>query len=172
MRRTALMILVSLWTSISFCQTPTNVTCDNALEIACGDLVSGTTDGVSSEFLSTNCFFVYDQILWYKLVGDGSVNVLSYISSNTSAIEIIIISGDCDAEEAVNCRGQYYLYSTNDSIRIQTLPNEEIYIAINQGCCEDVGEFEFMRKCQIHRLSRLYRNFFSKRIKRTIRQHM
>ncbi len=137
-------ILYSILTGVS--QVPVNDDCGNAISIQCGDLVSGSTTGSVSNFNNTACFNEFDPTVWYKFAGDGQVQTFKYVSSEHSSLQLTIVSETCSPGGSFFCKGNHYL-SQGDSVRINTEPDVEYFLMIENGCCGDSGEFEFSMHC-------------------------
>ena len=147
-RNTLLLLILLLSFSTIYSQAPVNEFCEDAITIQCGDLVSGSTFGANSEFESNSCFFLFDPRVWYRLTGDGSIHVFSYLSSSLGSFEFTIISNSCSVSGNMQCRGEHFFNSIDDTLRINTVPGEELFIAVTVGCCSDSGSFEFMYECE------------------------
>ncbi len=145
MIRTALILLMLSWTFFTNAQTPSNTECENAIEIFCGDVISGNTVDDNLNFLSTNCFFISDPRVWYSVVGDGLIHTFTTLSSDDGFINFNLISNDCDPSENRDCRGGNFT-RPGDQFSIQIDQGEVLYIVVRVDF--DGGNFQFMHECE------------------------
>lgn len=130
-------------------QVPLNDDCENAMIIDCGDFVSGTTLEASGNSENTQCFgYSTNPSVWYQIEPTGQVNVLSFISSSEGSIRIEIAQNSCIPQGGADCRSSFYLYSIEDSIRINSEIGTTLYLKIESGCCGRSGDFEFSFTCE------------------------
>ncbi len=74
---------------------PLNDECEGAKTISCGETISGTTVGASTETQTFCGTSITTAAVWYKFTGDGSVVTLSTCSFGNFDTKISVFSGSC-----------------------------------------------------------------------------
>ncbi|MBI1266290.1 MAG: T9SS type A sorting domain-containing protein [Cryomorphaceae bacterium] len=74
-----------------------NDICQNAIAVSCGDFVSGTTTGASTESLANCGTSISAPAVWYLFIGTGEEVTFSMCNGTSYNSKISVFSGTCNA---------------------------------------------------------------------------
>ncbi len=127
--------------------------CINALDIACGDLMSGDTNDNTGDDLPANCGGVNNPGAgaWYTFTGTGENVVLSTDHAGTDGFDtnLQVYEGSCDALTCVDGDedgGSIYTNSWTSELTVVTTPGTNYYVYVG-GFDGEQGAYELSMDC-------------------------
>jgi subtilisin-like proprotein convertase family protein len=135
--------------SLTCVPPPPGDVCSDAIEIACGDVVSGdfSAAGVTADNTNSSCSNSVGPGLWYHFVGTGEEITATTCGSNADT-EMTVYSGDCNA---LVCVG-----SNDDDCGLQSTVDffgvfgEDYYVNVaywSSSSTPTVGDFDLSISC-------------------------
>ena len=126
------------------CAGPPNDACAGAIAIACGETITGTTIGATSDAVPT-CVTALNTApsLWYTFVGNGISNTLSLCGSGFDT-KIGVFSGTCAALVCVTGNDDFCAFQSQVTF---TPVNGTTYYVLVTGFGTASGAFTLARTC-------------------------
>ncbi|WP_417238429.1 T9SS type A sorting domain-containing protein [Bizionia sp.] len=124
---------------------PTNISCATAEAIACGDSITGTTEGSTGTQEDSGCS-IGNNGVWYTFTGDGGDLIVTVDADFDH--ELAITSGTCGALVNIGCDDQstgQESYTIVDSVDGETY---YVYIAHYSNGSTTTGTYKIMLECE------------------------
>ncbi|WP_417199387.1 T9SS type A sorting domain-containing protein [Bizionia sp.] len=124
---------------------PTNISCATAEAIACGDSITGTTEGSTGTQEDSGCT-IGNNGVWYTFTGDGGDLIVTVDADFDH--ELAITSGTCGALVNIGCDDQstgQESYTIVDSVDGETY---YVYIAHYSSGSTTTGTYKIMLECE------------------------
>ena len=125
---------------------PANDSCTNAISVACGDTVSGST--LNATTIGSPSFFCGTSItapgVWYQFSGNGDSVALDLCSGTNYDSKLYVFSGSCGALQCVN--GNDDACSLQSRVEFTSLKDTTYYIYVS-GFRSRTGNFQLAINC-------------------------
>lgn len=126
---------------------PANDTCGGAIEVFCGDTISGSTFTASFDNTAPACNYTVDAPgVWYSIVGDNSLVTLSLCNGTTYDSKIHVYTGDCTALTCVTDDDDFCGFAGPSQVSFTAQTGVTYYILVN-GYIGSLGDFVFTVQC-------------------------
>lgn len=138
--------------SIECLEEINNDRCENAIQLICGDQISGNLENASFTEDYDGCTYVYGNDLWYTFEGDGNLVELSILENETDQLNINIYNQTC-SEEYFNCYDpielyfDQYGYNQDSSAVFPTVSGVQYWLRVGDQSSDNPGEFSFIFTC-------------------------
>lgn len=135
-------VISLLWVSYPI---PSNDLCANAIAVACGSSISGTTNGASIDAMASCGTTISTGGVWYVLIGTGELFTVSLCGS-TFDTKLDVYEGSCATLLCVGGNNNYSPCGTSSQYNFATDSGETYYILIH-GNGSGKGTFNLSLTC-------------------------
>ena len=135
--------LTVTWVSSSS-SGPSNDACSGAIEVSCGDIVTGSTTGAAAEALSSCGTSISAPAVWYSFSGTGDEVTFSMCNGTSYNSKISVFSGSCNS---LICEGGNSSGCGNDGfVTLLTDSGTEYFILVH-GNSSSTGNYTLEITC-------------------------
>jgi len=123
-----------------------NDICSGAININCGQTITGTTAGASPDAVGT-CVTALGTApgLWYSFAGDGSITTLSLCGSGYDT-KIGVFSGSCGGLTCITGNDDFLTCGLQSQVQVTTVVGTTYYVLVT-GFGTASGAFTLARTC-------------------------
>jgi hypothetical protein len=124
-----------------------NDQCVDAIQLYCGDTISGNTSAATFDSTAINCLTSYDTPgIWYYIVGNGDFYIIDVCSHFTFDTKILVYSGDCQNLQCVSGNDDYC--GIGSRVSFQSDMNTIYYVLVT-GHSGASGSFDLSLHCSL-----------------------
>ncbi|GIV32501.1 MAG: hypothetical protein KatS3mg031_0036 [Chitinophagales bacterium] len=133
------------------CSYEANDACSQAIEITCGQALSGSTLGATNDTAPLCTTDAAAPGVWYYFIGNGQQATVSTCSSNTFYdTKILVYEGDCNTLLCVSGNDDDNLCNVMSTLSTVTFATDSgtVYFILVSGYNGETGEFDLSLTCE------------------------